>query len=404
MGEYTFVADKPVSQYHKSDFSLLASIIIMLGIGLFTLYFSTQVYAERFLGNSFDIVKRQVICSLVGFGGFFFFWFAKMKMIRKILPFFVIGILVMCLLTFIPGISIEKNGARRWLKLPFNFSLQSSEFVKFAVVLFLANLFDRQVKISNVEERNVFPCVIGMVFFVALVFLQKDFSTSAFIFIVSFIMFMASGMKIKWIFPLLFLIIPVIIFSIMMESYRIDRIYGLLHPEEGALDINFQSNRAKMAISAGSFWGSGIGTGIVQSVKIPEVQADYIFASWAEAMGFLGVLIYFLILGFFAWKGYKAAFNNTDAFASYCCFGCVTMIVLQALFNCGVVCGVFPSTGIPLPFFSSGGSSIIVTLCMCGFIMNASRNNNDEAATYSEEKYVQVNRFGFDTDEDMTDE
>ena len=204
-------------------------------------------------------------------------------------------------------------------------------------------------------------------------------------------MFIVSGMKIAWLFPLMTILIPLVVFSILTESYRLDRIIGFLNPEEGQLDINFQSNRAKMAISAGGIWGEGIGVGIRESIKIPEVHADYIFACWAEAMGFIWVLIYFILLGFFAFRGYKAAWENDDAFSSYACFGCVSMILFQSLMNCGVVCGLFPSTGIPLPFFSSGGSSIIVTLCMCGFILNVSRNNNEERPKISEDTYVQVN-------------
>ena len=315
----------------------------------------------------------------------------NMKFIRKCLPFIVTGVFILCVLTFIPGISIEKNGARRWIRLPFNFSLQSSEFVKFAVVLFIANLFDKQLKIQNPEDKNIFPCVLGMLLFILLVFLQKDFSTSAFIFAVCVLMFIVSGMKIAWLFPLMTILIPLVVFSILTESYRLDRIIGFLNPEEGQLDINFQSNRAKMAISAGGIWGEGIGVGIRESIKIPEVHADYIFACWAEAMGFIWVLIYFILLGFFAFRGYKAAWENDDAFSSYACFGCVSMILFQSLMNCGVVCGLFPSTGIPLPFFSSGGSSIIVTLCMCGFILNVSRNNNEERPKISEDTYVQVN-------------
>lgn len=251
MGSYKFIAENPIKKYHKSDVFLFASIIILCGIGMFTLFSSTQDYSEKFLGNSLTIVRRQFICSLVGFAGLLFFWISNMKFIRKCLPFIVTAVFILCILTFIPGISIEKNGARRWIRLPFNFSLQSSEFVKFAVVLFIANLFDKQLKIQNPEDKNIFPCVLGMLLFILLVFLQKDFSTSAFIFAVCVLMFIVSGMKIAWLFPLMTILIPLVVFSILTESYRLDRIIGFLNPEEGQLDINFQSNRAKMAISAG---------------------------------------------------------------------------------------------------------------------------------------------------------
>ncbi len=378
MGEYRFIAENPVKKYHKSDISLLVVMIILWGIGLFTLFFSTQWYSQRFLGDSLSIVKRQFFCSLVGILGFLFFWLSKMKFIRKFMPFFVLFVVLLCILTFIPGISIEKNGARRWLRLPFGFSLQSSDFVKLAIVLFLANLFDKQKKIQNVEERNVLPSVIGMFFFIALVFFQKDFSTSLFIFCVCFLMFIVSGMRVRWIFPLGSIIVPLIIFSIVTESYRMNRLKGYLNPQLGVWGINYQGNTARSAISTGGLWGEGIGTGLSRSFEIPEVHADYIFASWAEAMGFIGVFVYFALLLFFAYRGYKAAFENSDGFASYAGFGCVSMIFFQSLMNCAVVSGLLPSTGIPLPFFSSGGTSIIITLCMCGFILNVSRNNNEE--------------------------
>ena len=130
---------------------------------------------------------------------------------------------------------------------------------------------------------------------------------------------------------------------------------------------------AKRAISAGGVWGNGIGAGLSKINSIPEVQADYIFAGWAEAMGYIGVVLYFVLLVFFAYRGYKAAFENPDKFSALSTFGCVSAIVLQSVVNTMVVCGLLPTTGINLPFFSLGGTSIIVTLAMCGFIVNASR-------------------------------
>jgi cell division protein FtsW len=107
--------------------------------------------------------------------------------------------------------------------------------------------------------------------------------------------------------------------------------------------------------------------------RIPEVQADYIFAGWTEAMGFLGVLAYFVLLSYFSWRGYRIAFSCPDRFGSLTAFGCTTSILFQSLINCGVVSSALPATGIPLPFFSAGGSSLIITFCMCGLILNVSR-------------------------------
>lgn len=378
MDGYKFFADRSLEHHHKSDFTFIISVILLLGFGLFTQYFCTQNSAQRLFHDSFYFIKRQFICAIVGIIGFLLISSLKVTVIRKLLPSIFVLTLLLCLLTFIPAISVEKNGARRWLRMPFSFTLQSSEIVKFTIVLFLANLFDKQLSIINKDERSVFPCVIVLVVFVGLILIQKDLSTALFIFCVCLIMFIAAGLNIKWAFAIGILAIPTLFLFITNEPYRLDRIIAFLSPEEGIHTINYQSIAAKRAISAGGFWGMGIGTGLVQSNKIPEVQADYIFAGWAEAMGLFGVIGYFILLGLFAWRGYKISIACKDRFAAFGSFGFVSMILLQSILNCAVVCNALPSTGIPLPFFSLGGSSIIITLCMCGFIVNASRCDSED--------------------------
>ena len=381
MNSYSFYAERSLENYNKSDFTFVVSVILLTGLGLFTLYFCSQNYAERIFHDSFYFIRRQSISALVGLFGFILFASLKISVIRKILPVMVGVTLLLCILTFVPGISIEKNGARRWLRMPFSFTLQPSEFVKFTLVVFLANSFDKLETIENPEERSLFPSVFVMLVFILLVLMQKDLSTSVFIFCVCFLMFAAAGLKIRWVFVVLLMAIPFLFIFITSEQYRIDRIIAFLKPDEGIHTFNYQSIAAKRAISAGGAWGSGIGVGLIQSNRIPEVQADYIFAGWAEAMGLFGVAIYFATLGVFAWRGFKTAIVCKNRFASYSAFGFVLMISAQSIVNCAVVCGALPSTGIPLPFFSLGGSSIITTLCMCGFIVNASRINSGNDST-----------------------
>jgi cell division protein FtsW len=296
-----------------------------------------------------------------------------MKTIKKAVFYIVLVTVILCVLTFIKPLSIEKNGARRWIRMPFRFTFQPSELVKFALVLYLANYFDKQFSLTNEDDRDVMPCVGIFLGMVLLVLLQKDFSTSAFLILVGVLIFFVAGAKLKWLIPFTIIAAPLGMLLIFSEQYRINILIGFIRPTQGEASFNYQSNAAKSAISAGGIWGAGIGRGLSKLNSIPEVQADYIFAGWTEAMGYVGVIIYLLMLGFFAWRGYRAAYKCPNRFAAYGAFGCVTMIVLQSLINCMVVCGLLPTTGIPLPFFSVGGSSIIVTLMMCGFILNASR-------------------------------
>ena len=386
MNQFTFYANKPSQKYNKVDIWLLASILLLWGLGIFTLYVCSQNFALRAFGDPIYFVKRQLLCSAVGFVLFAGFAVTDMKYIRKFVGLIVIATIILCLLTFIPGISITKNGARRWIRLPGNFSFQPSELVKFALVLFLANYFDKQDKLLDPEEKTVFPCVIFLIVFAGIVFAQKDFSSGVFIMLIGILLFFVSGAKLLWIFPFALLAIPAGFLMITLNPYRLQRLIGWISPDDFSSTINYQSLNAKRAISAGGVWGSGIGAGLSKINSIPEVQADYIFAGWAEAMGYIGVVLYFVLLVYFAYRGYKAAFNNPDKFSSLATFGCVSAIVLQSLVNTMVVCGLLPTTGINLPFFSLGGTSIIVTLAMCGFIVNASRCEKiDEKVTENDE-------------------
>lgn len=386
MAQFMFQANKPYQKYNKMDMGLVVSILLMWGLGIFTLFVCSQNYAQRAFNDSLYFVKRQFICSLVGFGFMLFFVMIDMAKIKKILSILVFGSLALCILTFIPGIGIEKNGACRWIRMPFGFSFQPSELLKLSLVLYMANYFEKQSEIENEEEKTVFPCVIFYFIFVCMVLAQKDFSTSVFIALIGILLFFVSGNKLRWIWPALLIIIPGVFLLITLEPYRLNRIIGFIRPEEMSTGINYQSLAAKRAISAGGFWGSGIGTGLYRINSIPEIQADYIFAGWSESMGFVGVIVYYLLLCFFAVKGYMTAYKCPTRFAAYGTFGCVSVIFIQSLVNTMVVCGLLPSTGIPLPFFSLGGSSIIVTLGMCGFILNSSRceENPERAEKYEE--------------------
>ena len=379
MNQYDFYAHKPSEKYHKSDIWFLISVLLLWGFGMFTIFVCSQGYAVRFFNNdSLYFVKRQLVCSVAGIILFMAFLLLDMETIKKLVIYMVLVTLLLCLLTFIKPLSIEKNGARRWIRLPLNFTFQPSELVKFVLVLYLASYFDK-LNEDVTGEKDVLPCVGIFLAMVILVLFQKDFSTSVFLTCIGVLMFYVAGAKLKWLIPFLIIAIPVAIIVVTTEQYRIERIIGFLKPSEGIQSYNYQATASKATITAGGIWGAGIGKGLSKLNSIPEVYADYIFAGWTEAMGYVGVVAYLLLLGSFAWRGYKAAVSCPDRFAAYGCFGCVSVLVVQSIVNLMVVCGLLPSTGIPLPFFTVGGSSIIVTLGMCGFILNASRCQDKNA-------------------------
>ncbi len=385
MHNFNFFAEKPDSIYRKSDSLFIVLVMLLWGIGMVTLQFCSANYGQRFFGNSFHFVQRQLISSLVGFVLLIFFAVADVEKLRKILPVIVLGSIVLSLLTFIPGIGVERNGARRWIKIPYFSTFQPSEALKFSMVLFLANLFDKQSKLPE-EDRSVVPALVGLLVFSVIILCQQDLGTALFVMILGLSIFFVTGAKLLWFVPMAFLLIPFGLIFILTEPYRVNRIIGFIAQDSFAQSLNWQINGSKRAITDGGLFGQGIGSGLTKLGGVPEIQSDYVFAGWAEAMGFFGVLIYLCILGLFLWRVYRICMTCGNRFASIASFGFGAVIVAQSLLNIAVVAGVVPTTGIPLPFFSSGGSSMMVTLAMCGFIINSSRiEQTDESVFFTGE-------------------
>ena len=360
----------------KPDSGLLVSVILLLGLGFVTLYASSQRVGLALQQDEMYFVKRQLIFGAFGFICMLASACINLKFIRKLTPYVFFGCLLICALTFIPGIGTDKNGARRWISIPHVGTFQPSEFAKLAVILFLANLFDKKSERMDEPMVSTYPAIIGLGMFVFVVILQKDFTTALTILLLGLAIFFIAGVYLRWFALLLVLGIPVMFLFVFTEEYRVERVLAWILPNYDMEGMSYQASAASRAIRSGGIWGNGLGTGLQYTKYVPEVQSDYIFAGWSEAMGFVGVLLYFAVLAYFCWRCFSAALSNTDRFRSLIAFGCCFLITGQSVMNCGVVCGAFPSTGIPLPFFSSGGSSLIVSMIACGLIINTSRYEN----------------------------
>ncbi|MBQ5400993.1 MAG: cell division protein FtsW [Treponema sp.] len=366
----------------------LISVLLLWGLGIFTMLISTADTAERIFKehNKYYFVTRQIIFSAVGFVFFFVSSIVPLKFIRKLIGVGVVVVLIMCFLPIV-ALGHESHGATRWLTIPHLGRFQPSEFAKPAVVLFLANLIDKSMERGdfNTGDSWLYPA-IGLIAFTSVIILQKDLSTAVLILTVGIIILFVTGARLAWVIPMVVLGVFAIAIFVVMEPYRLNRLIAYLNPGEYTLSLDYQRNQSNYVISAGGFWGNGLGTGMT-SLNIPEIQTDYIFSGWTNAMGLVGVIAYFLLLGFFSWRGYVISRGCGNRFASYVSFGCTTMIMVQSILNVGVVSGLFPTTGIPLPFFSAGGTSLISSFIMCGLVLNAC-NSDHEESVYSARKKV----------------
>jgi cell division protein FtsW len=257
--------------------------------------------------------------------------------------------------------------------------------IKFVLPLYLAHLLDK--KSGNLENfsTGILPPVLVTMLFFGLIYGQNNLSTAILIIINALIIFFLAGIRYRYFFAAIAMVIPISALLVFTKEYRVRRLISFLRPQWDPLGAGFQVNASKDAIISSGLFGRGIGEGTRKIASIPEIHSDFIFSAYVEETGFIGVLLFFAMFTFFAVLGYKAAFGSKTVFGRLLAAGLTTMIVFQAMLNTAVVSGAIPATGIPLPFFSAGGSSLVTTLICAGLIANVARKNGVSAAadTYS---------------------
>jgi len=362
------------------DHILVASILLLTGFGLVTLYSASYAFSQRFFGSGFYLISRQLLLGIVGIALFFFASIVNLQTIRKLIFPLVVASIIICILTFVPGIGVMKNGAARWIGIG-SWTYQPSELVKIVLPFYLAHLFSKKKDNLDVLSCSLIPpaCVVGI--FSVLIFLQNNFSTAVFIAANALFVFYLAGIKFRYFFSALFVILPTAAILVLRKEHRIRRLLSYIQPDLEPLGSNYQVIASKLTISSGGFWGKGIGQGVRKISSVPEVHSDFIFSAFSEEAGFLGVILFCILLGAFAFRGYLASMRNENSFNRLLGCGLVTMIISQALLNIAVTAGALPATGVPLPFFSAGGSSLATTLIMTGLIVNISRYANKSSIT-----------------------
>jgi len=296
----------------------------------------------------------------------------------------IFGTLFLCGLTIIPGVGIEKNGATRWLGFGINpanpseprITIQPSELLKISLPFYLAHILTKKGDQLNSFVKGILPPALVITVFFIIIYRQNNFSTAVFIVINSLVIFFLAGVQYRWFIGALILFIPLAVLMVLTETHRLVRVLSFLHlgnPDpQGA---GYQIYTSLRAINSGGFWGKGLGQGTWKVAGIPEVHSDFIFSSFAEEAGFLGVILFVVLFAVFAIRGYRGALRNEDTFSRLLGFGLVTMIVTQTMLNLAVAANALPTTGLPLPFFSAGGTYLTMVLIMAGFIANVSRSS-----------------------------
>ncbi len=289
--------------------------------------------------------------------------------------------LALLTLVLIPGIGVEKNYARRWLEIPagrMRISFQPSELAKWSILIFLAAYCDKFSDSLKLFWKRFVPIcmIVGLV---VLLIILEDFGTAALIALLAFLILLVAG--VRWWHILAPVPIGLIGFAvaIMSSESRRERIAAFLQPEKWADSANYQANQSLIALGSGGLWGKGLGMGICKYGHLPEDTTDFIFAIIGEEMGFIGTVAVILLFIAFAWLGILVVVRCKDRLGQLLAGTVVLAITIQAALNIGVVTVVLPTKGIPLPFVSAGGTSMLLSAFAVGILINIARHSTKES-------------------------
>ncbi len=369
--------------HKRIDTSLVLVLLLLVGTGLTALFSASYHWAEQLYGEPFRLVRQQAVYVLLGIVVAVVASRLPLDRLRRTIPLLLLAGLLLLVLTFVPGLGEEYLGARRWILL-FGRSFQPSELIKVVVIFYLAHILNRKQEQLDDTINSIVPPMIVVGIYSAIIYLQNDFSTAVFIIGLALLMLFVARVKLRFFIALAVVIAPLTIILLLTREHRVLRILAFIDPELDRFGSGYQVLAARSALENGGIWGAGIGQSAQKFGSLPEPHSDFVFAILGEELGFVGVIAVVALFTAFAIKGYAIAFRAQNSFRSLLAFGLTTSIALQALVNMAVVCGLVPATGIPLPFFSAGGSSVIVSLLMCGLLANVARSEALGASSAAE--------------------
>jgi len=361
----------------KIDKVFLITVVAIAVFGLVMLTSASGPVAYARFGDNFYYLKHQLLIGAIP-GGIAFLAGALIphELWKKFaLPMLFISIMLL-LLVFIPGIGADFGTfAKSWVVIG-GISFQPAEFVKLTFLFYLAAWLEKRGDdLKDIGSGLVpFLWVLGTIGM--LIYLQPDLGTLSIIVSTAFVVYFVAGGPILHLAGLGLAGAGLFFAAVTMSPYRAARFMTFLHPELDPQGIGYQINQALLAVGSGGFFGRGYGHSLQKFQYLPEVIGDSIFAVVSEEMGFLFTALFVLLFGFFIMRGLKIAENADSKFGTYLAVGIIAWFGIQALVNVGAILGLMPLTGVPLPFLSYGGTSLVITLAASGVLLNISKGTN----------------------------
>ncbi len=352
--------------------NILIIVSILICIGVVMTYSASSIYAWDTYADSIFFLKRHLLFLFIASLLTFLVMCIDYRKLKDISKPMLLAAIFLLLLVLIPGIGREVGGARRWFRFKF-ISFQPSEFASMALIIYAADFISRKsASIKNSLWGSV-PVMVALGLVSVFILVQPDLGTVVALVSVVFIMLFVGGFNFSYILSLGLISLPALFLLVFSVPYRRARIFAFLNPWSDPQGSGFQIIQSQVALGSGSIFGAGLGHSKQKLFYLPAAHTDFIFSIIGEELGLLGTIGIIILFILFIQQGIKIIRNAPDKFGYFLSLGLVSMIVFKAAVNIGVSCGVLPTKGLPLPFISYGGSSLIFDMVSIGLLLNIAK-------------------------------
>jgi cell division protein FtsW len=360
----------------KSDRVLFFTTILLVGLSIVMVYSASAVLAFDRTGQPYLFLFKQAMWATLGIAVMAVIMRVDYRNYRE--PAFIwsaVGVVAVALVAVLFRAPI--NGARRWFGIG-GIGVQPSELAKLVTIFFIAALLERRMHRIDEVGHSLVPIGVVVLCLVALILPEPDFGTSMSILLITAVMVFGAGLNHRYVIGVALAAIPVLYIAVMSSVYRRRRALAFLNPWDDPQGDGFQIIQSFIAVGTGGLSGKGLMNGVQKLFYLPEPHTDFIYAVIAEELGLIGATLVLLCFCVIAWRGLRVALRAPDRFGAFLALGLTTMVAVQALVNISVVLGMMPTKGIPLPFVSSGGSSLLINLLGMGILLNVSQHGSSE--------------------------
>ncbi|MCY0897051.1 MAG: putative lipid II flippase FtsW [Alicyclobacillaceae bacterium] len=364
-------------QYHQPDFVLYFTVLALTAIGIITVYSASTVISLENGMSATHFASRQLFAGGLGVIAMTALMFVPYQFFYKHAAKIIVVAIFLLFIVLIPGIGSKASGSRRWIGAS-GLHLQPSEFAIVALILYLAFFFTKKVTLLQSFKQGLRPALMVITICGGLVLLEPDLGTAFTMIATGFVLVFASGIRLKPILISLGIATPLLYIFVHMAKYRSNRLMVYFHPFRHPQHA-YQLINGLTGISAGGWFGRGFDMSVEKAGYLPIPQADFIFAVFTEEWGFVGAAALLAIFGVLIWRGFRISRYSRDRFGALLSVGITGLIVIETFVNLGAVTWLLPVTGIPLPFISYGGTSLLVLLIASGLLLSVSRQTLDEA-------------------------